>query len=156
MRWHRTLAVFPVWLAAFGAHAAERPSYDAYRDHAPQRHAPVAAPALVGVTSRDALRDVPTFAWARGGRQAAPAGVAQNPEAVARHFLSALAPAYRVPAAAVDGMRARAIHDTGRGGIVVSFRPFVEGIEVFRSDTKVLLTRNLELVAVGGNMRPEL
>ena len=44
------------------------------------------------------------------------------------------------------------VHDTGRGGVVVSFRQQVAGMEVLRNRMAVLLTRDLRLVAMTGNL----
>src|SRR6185369_9263118 len=44
----------------------------------------------------------------------------------------------------------RDVHDTGRGGVIVTFRQKIGGIEVFRDEMKVMMDRNLDLLTVSG------
>jgi hypothetical protein len=50
----------------------------------------------------------------------------------------------------VRGASLREIHDTGVGGVIVRLGREVDGIEVFRDEIKLLMTRDLELSAVSG------
>ncbi|WP_169558684.1 M36 family metallopeptidase [Myxococcus stipitatus] len=45
------------------------------------------------------------------------------------------------------------VHDLGHGGVIVRFRQRVSGLEVVHSELKMLLSRNLELVALSGNLQ---
>lgn len=107
------------------------------------------------VTSIDRQRGVPTFAWAGSPPPAAPPSIARLPEATARFFLQQRSQLYRIDDATVSGARLRHVHDTGRGGIIVTFEQRLGGIEIFRSECKVLLNRHLELIAIGGHLRKE-
>jgi MYXO-CTERM domain-containing protein len=157
----RTRAIFlaPVLLAALAteAGAVDRPGYNARYDVAPRQAiaAGVRSAARAAVVGTDVTRGVPTLTLAARPFASPPTTIAQEPVAVARHFLRQRADLYAVTPAVVDGASLVRVHDTGRGGIVVVFRQSVGGIEVLHNDTKVLLTRNLELVAIGGNLRQE-
>lgn len=154
----------PLSLALFAssfAHAKDGPpSYHAYFDTsatakralvAPRRAARPAASAPAIVLSTDPVRGVPTFAWAP--RDMAPAAHgAGTPEQAARAHLGRLADLYELPPAALAAAVVKQVHDTGRGGIVVVLGQEIDQIPVFRSSTSVLLHRNLDLVAVGGNL----
>ncbi|WP_437668770.1 M36 family metallopeptidase [Sorangium sp. So ce131] len=143
-------------LAAPLAHARERPNYDAYFKAPPALPASVAhvaPPAGPGglVASTDPQRGVPTFVWAStpGRRPPATHGTA---EAAARWHLERHARLYGLPRTALDTAVVRKIHDTGRGGVVVTLGQDVDGVPVFRSEIKVLMRRDLALVALSGNL----
>ena len=94
----------------------------------------------------DALADLPespapAFTWFGGNRSIAAASV----EDAARHFaaLSNDSSAYVAQ-----------VHDTGRGAIVVKFRQRIDGIEVFRSELNVAMTRDRKLLAMSGSLSP--
>ena len=149
--------LFAAALLASPAGAVDRPNFNAYyHQRAPivRTRALRASPPLA-VASLDRFRQVPTFAFAGLPRPTAPSTVPRSAPAVARHFLDTRAQRYRVSAAAINSAAVQHVHDTGRGGIVVTFRQRIAGLEVIHNDCKVLLTRNLELVAIGGNLRPE-
>ncbi|WP_169796440.1 M36 family metallopeptidase [Chondromyces crocatus] len=61
---------------------------------------------------------------------------------------------YRLSPAALATVQVERVHDTGRGGIIVTFRQRVDGIEVHRNELDVLLKRDLSLVAISGNLHP--
>lgn len=102
---------------------------------------------------------VPTFVW---GVQADPESspLLRNldglrPDQAARRYLLELAELYRLREEDVAEARVRAVHDTGSGGIVVSFAQQAEGLELFRTELSVLMTRRLELVAISGHLSSE-
>lgn len=64
-------------------------------------------------------------------------------ENAARVYLGDRAPA---------GTTLRAIHDTGRGAIIVTFGREVSGLPVFRDEVKVAMKQSKELVAVVGRL----
>ncbi|WP_438031442.1 M36 family metallopeptidase [Sorangium sp. So ce204] len=146
------------------AHARERPDYDAYFKAPPAppvraaRRARVidvderaSTPGAV-VASTDPQRGVPTFVWATAPGHRPPAATHATPEAAARWYVQRYARLYGLPQAALDTAVVRHIHDTGRGGIVVTLGQDVDGIPVFRSGLKVLMKRDLGLVALAGNL----
>src|ERR1041385_8783483 len=44
------------------------------------------------------------------------------------------------------------VHDTGRGAIIVKYRQRVEGIEVFRAEYNVAMTRDRHVIATSGGL----
>lgn len=142
----------------FPASAAERPDFNAALpspvravEAAPGQTAPFAR-----VTAVDARTGAPTFLLA--GPQAkgtlAGARALATPASAARFWLSRQAPRYAVSDAALEAARVTHVHDLGRGGVVVTLRQEVGGVEVFHSDTKVLLDRGMDLLAIGGHPSP--
>lgn len=101
---------------------------------------------------------VPTFLWAgERGRLATSAKQASvsAPEA-ARQHLREYAHLYKLDSADVEAARASKVHDTGRGGRIVSFTQEVDGVVVFRDEMKMILDRSDNLVAISGYLtRPE-
>jgi hypothetical protein len=77
---------------------------------------------------------------------------ARTAEQAARTHLSQVASLYRLNADDVTGAVLHDLHDTGRGGIIARFRQSVNGIEVFREETNVLMDRSLGLVSVSGSI----
>ena len=103
----------------------------------------------------DERYEVPTFLWAdrtAGSRTRAFAGRAVKPsaEAAARQHLNMIAGYYRLQAGDVAEAPLRYVHDTGRGGIIAAFTQQIAGVDVFRDEVKVLMDRELSLVAVSG------
>src|SRR5262249_38190530 len=101
---------------------------------------------------------VPSFVWAtRSPAATVPvAGIVPrlrpNPEQAARDLLARLAPYYALDEDDVRRAPLRNIHDTGRGGIIVSLRQEVDGIEVFGDEVKSLLARDLQPIAISGSI----
>lgn len=152
--------VAPLTIALLGATASadDRPVQDTRYDRAVRSTAvaPLTRSATrTGVLSVERARGVPTFAMASRPFPSAPKAIPRRADEVARHFLRERATLYRVPASVVDTAELNQLHDTGRGGIIATFRHRIGGIEVFGNDTKVLLTRDLRLVAIAGNLRAE-
>ncbi|HEY3353630.1 MAG TPA: M36 family metallopeptidase [Polyangia bacterium] len=112
--------------------------------------APRAFPGSVA-SSLDEHRQVPRFLWATS-RQAAPGGA--TPEAAARAHLAAHAPAYGLTRAAAAALELEAVHDDHRGGIIVALGQRAHGVEVYRGQVRVLMRRDLELVAIAGSLLP--
>ncbi|WP_438013583.1 M36 family metallopeptidase [Sorangium sp. So ce315] len=139
------------------AHARERPNHDAYYSEPPALPAGVARvaqddPPGAVVASIDPQRGVPTFVWATSPEHRPPAGTRSSAEAAARWYVQRYARLYNLPQAALDTAVVRHVHDTGRGGIVVTLGQDVDGVPVFRSELKVLMKRDLALVALAGNL----
>jgi len=70
---------------------------------------------------------------------------AQTPESAARAYLDANARTYGLTPSA---LRLVHLHDTGRGGIVVTFRAQQQGVDIIERDVKVLLRRDLSPVTL--------
>ncbi|MHB8872274.1 MAG: M36 family metallopeptidase, partial [Myxococcaceae bacterium] len=150
------LAVAPL------AQAAPVPSgVDAFLESPEQRAVPQPSrllAKLATVAHVEPRLGVPTFVW---GARPGPATSARlgsleglSPEQAARRHLFELSELYRLSAADVAGARVGAVHDTGFGGIIVSFRQSAEGVEVFRDELSVLMTRQKDLVAMSGHLAP--
>jgi hypothetical protein len=118
--------------------------------------------------------NVPTFLWAsksasEAGLSAARAQLAKNAgvslsavgsqvhlsaEAAARAHLGVFASAYNLAPSDLSDASVAHVHDIGRGGIVVQFQQQVAGIEVFREQARVIMNRDLSLVAISGFISP--
>jgi hypothetical protein len=142
---------------------ASRENYDALAARAARRNLlarPSVDPALVRADAPIHLHEilgVPTFLWAaRGGvpggagRQAYAAPSPLGPEGAARSILSRYASAYGLDGVGAAGAVLRELHATGRGGLIARFGQETQGIEVFRNEIKVLMTRDLAPVALAG------
>ncbi|HFE45405.1 MAG TPA: hypothetical protein ENJ18_07905, partial [Nannocystis exedens] len=104
------------------------------------------------VLSREATRDVPSL-FVSAETKAAPPG--SSPLQAARHHLQTIRDTYRISQAVIDGTRPLFTHDIGRGGLIVVLRQTIAGVDVFHGDIKVLLDRDLRLVAISGSPHPE-
>lgn len=113
---------------------------------------------LATVAHVEARLGVPTFVWgARPGPSTASvlgSLEALRPEVAARRHLFELAELYRLSPEDVSAAQVRAVHDTGAGGLIVTFRQSVEGLTVFRDELSVLMNRQRELVAISGHLTP--
>ncbi|WNZ60189.1 hypothetical protein QEG98_29880 [Myxococcus sp. MxC21-1] len=98
---------------------------------------------------------VPSVLWSMqsgpGLETAARAGT--RPEDAARAYLGQVADLYRLKREDVSAAPLQAVHQTGKGAVIVTFRQAVEGVEVFRSEVKVVMTQALAPVAVTGYRR---
>jgi hypothetical protein len=147
-------ALVPLLLASL-AQAKDLPNVNAYYGAKPVAApgaASAAAPAVVA--SIDASSGRPTVLWGIQGANAAPKALASAPEAAARFHLLTHASRYGLTPAALATAELKEIHDTGRGGILVSFQQRVNGVALFHNDVKVMMSRDLGLVAIGGNLHP--
>ncbi|MEM9488947.1 MAG: M36 family metallopeptidase, partial [Myxococcota bacterium] len=70
----------------------------------------------------------------------------------AEWYLSLFSPAYRLSRDSLRTVYIHRVHDTGRGAIAVFFRQRVGGIDVVRNEAKVVMKRDLSLVAITGNL----
>ncbi|MCI0673820.1 MAG: M36 family metallopeptidase, partial [Myxococcaceae bacterium] len=98
---------------------------------------------------------VPTFVRAEAPQPAA--GVTMRvltPDGAAREHLRGSASLYRVSGTDVDAAELKSVHSTGRGPVVVKYGQSIEGVEVFRSETSVVMNPGLELVAISGYLLP--
>jgi len=108
------------------------------------------------VAHTEARLGVPSVLWSMesgpGLQSAARAGT--RPEDAARAYLGQVADLYRLKREDVAAAPLQAVHQTGKGAVIVSFRQAVEGVEVFRSEVKVVMTQALAPVAVTGYLAP--
>ena len=142
-------------LATSAGAAIDKPFYDAAVQAPAAKGASSAG--LVGdrfpayVASFDETRGLPSFVWAIRAGAPVPG---ENAVQAARGYLKRHSGLYGLSAQALATVTPTAVHDTGRGGIIVSFGQEIDGVEVFRDQISLLMTRDLELVALGGYLHP--
>jgi large repetitive protein len=107
------------------------------------------------LTQTEPRFDVPTFLWASDPGKAQTLSSqslqrANDEESAARSHLGSFATRYRLNKSDIAAAKVAAIHDTGKGAIIVKFKQTVGGIEVFRDEVNVIMNRNLQLVALSG------
>ncbi|HEY8560690.1 MAG TPA: M36 family metallopeptidase [Pyrinomonadaceae bacterium] len=114
-------------------------------------------PAIEGgrVAQTEPRFGVPTFLWADGPAKAETANGdgsrrAGDKESAARAHLGRFAARYRLNKTDVATAKLAAVHDTGKGAIVVKFKQRLNGVEVFRDEVNVIMNRDLRLVALSG------
>lgn len=105
---------------------------------------------------------VPTFVWAAREESGPPPAVqppgrdrnvqpsGRRQEDAARAHLDRFRGLYGLDARDVTAATVRAIHDTGKGPVIVKLRQQVDGVEIFREEMNVVLDRKLELVGISG------
>lgn len=96
---------------------------------------------------------LPTFLWTAGARSEPPASPGEWEQA-AFAAIRDRADLYRLSPAVLEELRPRAVHDLGRGPVVVTFYREVGGIEVFRDELRVVLDRKADPVAIAGYVAP--
>ncbi|QSQ13473.1 M36 family metallopeptidase [Myxococcus landrumensis] len=105
------------------------------------------------VLSRDALRGVPTLVRAHRQDRGPSLQAHSTPRAAANAYLRQQAELYGLSPADLETVYVHHVHDLGRGGIIVRFRQRVAGLEVVHSELKMLLSRDLALVALSGHLQ---
>ncbi|MEJ7729512.1 MAG: M36 family metallopeptidase [Polyangiaceae bacterium] len=159
MRRYVALHTITLALTLAGAAAAQSPPPRHAGLDGPARKAPTLRSAearnqSARVATRDEVRGQPSLV---GGGRAIPSprpGTARTTEH-ARAHLDAHAELYGLDTGALATVEVRAVHDVGRGPVIVTFRQRVDGVEVFHDDTKVLMRRDGSLVAIGGHPHAE-
>ncbi|MCE9578597.1 MAG: M36 family metallopeptidase [Deltaproteobacteria bacterium] len=126
------------------------------------RQAPVAAAAPVlaqgRVASIDPALGVPRMLWTDATLAPPPSHLAARAatpvEAAALAHLEAHAADYKLGPDALATVEVVRVHDLGRGPIVVTLGQRIGGLEVARTQLSVVMTRELALVALSGNLHP--
>ena len=159
------------------AEARKLPEIDINSNAAPARSAATAKSVrnLVRPLTEAQIHErfnVPTFLWAShaasdAGLAAARASLARkagtaglgsvaklSAEDAARAHLGVFASAYNLSAGDIGEATVAHVHDIGHGAIVVQFQQQVAGIEVFREQARVIMNRDLSLVAISGFISP--
>ena len=109
-------------------------------------------PPDVFVSSRDPSSGAPRFLWAISPGPG-PAGIT-SPELAARAHVARYSDSYGISPSTVTAAELAHTHDTGRGGIITSLRQRADGIEVHGAEVRVLMRRDLGLVAISGGLIP--
>jgi hypothetical protein len=147
-------ALVPLLLASL-AQAKDLPNVNVYHGAKPVTTPSVSSQATPAVVaSTDAASGRPTLLWGVRGASGASPVLGFTPEAAARFHLSSHADRYGLTPAALATAELKEVHDTGRGGILVSFTQRVSGVALFHHDVKVMMDRSLGLVAIGGSLHP--
>jgi hypothetical protein len=138
------------------AAALDREAFDAYYAAPPaaSRAAPFFSDSADIVASRDARTGVPTFLWAARTASPSPSLEALAPGDAALAHVAARASRYGLSREALAAAVVVRTQRLARGGSIVVLRQRVAGVEVLRSDAKVLLDARNELVAIGGRLHP--
>jgi len=105
---------------------------------------------------------VPTFVFSEralnqtGSQKAVRAPTRASANTAAREHLRGVADIYRLNGAEVDGAELRNVHlpKDNSGAVIASYGRRVNGIEVFRSEVKVVMDARQELVAISGYLQP--
>lgn len=127
---------------------------DAFLSRRGEWPAPVAARGVV--TAHEARLGVPTFFWAEPvTRAATPRAQGLSATEAARGHLLVHASLYRLPASTVAAAALTGLHDTGQGAIIATFAQRVREFPVLRDAVHVVMTRELELVAISGYLTPQ-
>jgi len=146
----RSLLLAAALLCAGPAAGAVPANHDALSLAAPERTVDQRAiPAGERVLHTEPRLGLPTFVWAAFAGPTRTAPPAAWEEAAFQHLHRHLR-LYRLRDEVLPQLRVDAVHDNGRGAVVVSLRREIDGIPVFRDTLKVVLDRQGELVALSG------
>jgi len=147
-------------LASGSALAATRGNYDAFLARQEDKNLGAQDDSLrargLRVSQMEDRLGVPSFVWntrAGSGISSKMLG-ARKPDQAARAHLQSVADLYRLGSEDVSAAQLKSVHQTGKGPVIARFAQQVDGIEVFRNEVKVVMDRNLELVAVSGYLAP--
>jgi uncharacterized protein (TIGR03382 family) len=146
-------------LAGTSAVAKERANFDAFLSSQDSRSLVATDAAIqsrgVRVEHVEQRLGVPTVLWsAQGESQHSGALAGQTPERAARAHLEQVADLYRLTREDVSNAVLQSVHKQERGPVVARFSQKVNGVEVFRGDLNVVMTRENDLVAITGNLAP--
>ncbi|HEX8697369.1 MAG TPA: myxosortase-dependent M36 family metallopeptidase [Myxococcaceae bacterium] len=146
-------------LAGTTAVAKERGNYDAFLSRQDSRSLVASEAAIqsrgLRVEHAEERLGVPTVLWnARGEGLRTGEFAGKAPEQAARAHLQQVADLYRLSREDVSNAVLQDMHKQGNGPVVARFGQKVNGIEVFRGDINVVMTRDNDLVAITGNLAP--
>lgn len=99
---------------------------------------------------------VPTFFWSgQPPHTQSLRAMGLTPVEAARRYLLEYGELYRQSGAELaEAAKLSHVHDLGHGAVIVSFFKTVDGVRVFRDELKVIMTQDLELVALSGYLPP--
>ncbi|AKJ03184.1 uncharacterized protein (TIGR03382 family)/MYXO-CTERM domain-containing protein [Archangium gephyra] len=150
-------------LASGSALAATRGNYDAFLARQEDKGLAAKDDALrtrgLRVSQMEDRLGVPSFVWntregASSTTSMSKALGARKPDQAARAHLQSVADLYRLGSEDVSAAVLKSVHQSGKGPVIARFAQQVDGIEVFRNEVKVVMDRDLELVAVSGYLAP--
>lgn len=113
---------------------------------------------------RDEFMPSPNFLWAAPHHQSTRSAITNAKVATrhadiaqaARQHLARYAPLYRLSATAQASAKVRHIQALAQGGYVVQFVQQVNGVDVLAQRMNMLLDDSLQLIAVSGQLMPEI
>ena len=147
-------------MAASAAFGAQLPNFDALALAPRVDGAARATVSALAATSAPRLQwhdrfGVPTFVWV-GGEKArslvASTATVYTTESAARSAIADYASLYGLDRADIDDAYVSAVHDIGRGAVVVKLRQRIGGIDIFREEMNVALDRSRDLIALSGQL----
>lgn len=108
------------------------------------------------ITSTEPRYGVPTFFWSTfDPRARGPRDSGLTPSEAARQYVVAHAELYRASAGRWAEAQVSNVHDLKDGtAVIVTFQQRINGVRVFRDELKVIMTSNLQLVALSGYLTP--
>ncbi|HSO39418.1 MAG TPA: M36 family metallopeptidase, partial [Labilithrix sp.] len=109
-------------------------------------------PVVVNIVHRDDRTGLPRFAWldvkaaAKGQMKGKPATEA------AWSTLRGVARTYGLRQEVVASAELESVHDSGKGPVIARFKQRLDGVDVFRAQMSLALTRDLDPVAASGSL----
>lgn len=145
-------------LGALTSQAQAQPSlpaqFNAFLESPVRRPPPIAdAGEIAHVEER---LGVPTFFWAPGRKEVhGYRAMNLSAEEAARRYLLEYGALWRQnPKVLAETAKVARVHELDRGAVIVAFRKEVDGFRVFRDELKVIMTHDLDLVAIAGYLPP--
>ena len=148
---------------AFSVFAA-KPNVDAFGASRGKNSSEAAVAARLGKLAKSGHRiqiesrlGVPTMLWTDSPAEMGIYGPVTRPNhgerpevAAARAHLTHFAPAYGLDGRDIASAVVSHVHQAGNGPVIVKFRQQVGGIDIFREEMSVIMTKDLGAVAIGG------
>ncbi len=158
MRTVLAAAFYATWLSGAVALAKDLPNRDEFLDSPARVGLPAAAQSSVSarVAHVEDRLGIPTFVWlAREPYNGVPLrALGVTPAAAARRYLADHAALYRQSPGRLGEVKATQVHDTGTGAVIVKFQTQVDGVPLFRDSLQVVMTHELEGIALTGYLSP--
>ena len=104
----------------------------------------------VQIASINSRLGVPTLLWT----SRASTSSLGNEDATFEH-IAALSEIYKLTPEALETIEIAAVHDTGRGAIVVKATQRIDGLSVYGSAITAVMTRDRRLIAMSGHLQPK-
>ncbi len=110
-----------------------------------------AVPVVANVVHVDAGSGLPRFAWL-DVKASAKGLMKGKPREAAWGTLRGVVKAYGLQQSVVASAALESVHDTGSGAVIARFTQRLDGVDVFRSQMNIALTRDLDPVAASGSL----
>ena len=138
--------------------AAKKPKYDALSKHPKKQFRELTNDEKKRVKHGTKLHveerlGVPTFVWAAPEASKGPGRGRGNAESEARRHVERFSSLYDLRGEELPQLKVIGKHDLGEGAVLVTLRPEIDGIEIFREQLTVAMNQDLDLLAVSGSAR---